>query len=135
MRRHPADTRYVWLVCGTAVLLLDTGGALASRRWGFEYRSLAPVSFILYFCAGVGGGRIAGVLAGGVAGAVTALVEATLGWALAIALGVPGSTPRLGAVATAVVVLGVVATGSGLGLVGGVLGKIVHSRLVGPSES
>jgi hypothetical protein len=127
-------TRYVWLVSGTAVLLLDSGGALASRLWGFEYRSLAPVSFILYFCAGVGAGRLAGVLAGGVAGAMTALVDATLGWGLAIALGVPGSAPRPGVVGGAAVALGVIATGYGLGLVGGALGKVVHAHLVGSSE-
>jgi hypothetical protein len=132
--RQPADIRYVWLVCGIAVLLLDGGGALAARLWGFDYRALTPVSFILYFCAGVGGGRIAGVLAGGVAGAVTALVDATLGWALALALGVPDSASRLGTVATVVVALGVVVTGAGLGLLGGMLGKLVHSRLVGPSK-
>ena len=132
--RHPADTRYVWLVCGLAVLLLDLGGGLAARLWGFEYRELAPVSFILYFCAGVGGGRIAGVLAGGVAGAVTALTDATLGWALAVALGAAGSRPRIGAVATLVVALGVVVTGAGLGLAGGLVGRLVHSHLVGSSK-
>jgi hypothetical protein len=134
MRSHPAESRYVWLVCGTAVLLFDTGAALASRGWGFDYRSLAPVWFILYFCAGVGGGRIAGVLAGGVAGAITALVQATLGWAIATALGVSGSSPPIGAVAAVMVALGVVVVGWGLGLAGGVLGKVVHSHLVGPSK-
>jgi hypothetical protein len=132
--RQPADTRYVWLVCGIAVLLLDAGGALATRLWGWEYRALAPVSFIVYFCAGVGGGRIAGVLAGGGAGAVTALVDATLGRALAIALGAPDSSPRLGALLAVVVALGVVVTGAGLGLVGGVLGRLVHSHLIGSSK-
>jgi hypothetical protein len=131
---HSADTRYVWLVCGVAVLLLDAGGVLASRLVHFEYAALAPVSFVLYFCAGVGGGRIAGVLAGGLAGAVTALVDTTLGRAVAIALGVSGSSPRLGAVATLVVALGVIVTGAGLGLVGGLVGRLVHSRLVGSSK-
>jgi hypothetical protein len=128
------DTRYVWLVSGIAVLVLDAGGALATRLWGYEYRSLAPVSFILYFCAGVGGGRLAGVLAGGVAGAVTALVDATLGWGIAIGLGVPGSAPRAGVVGALAVALGVVVTGYGLGLVGGALGKVIHSHLVGSAE-
>jgi hypothetical protein len=132
--RQPADTRYVWLVGGIAVLLLDAGGALAARLWGFEYRALAPVSFILYFCAGVGGGRIAGILAGGVAAAVTALVDATLGRALVIALAPPGSSPRLGTAATLAVALGMVVTGAGLGLAGGLLGRLVHSHLVGPSK-
>ena len=132
--RQPAAIRYVWLVCGIAVLLLDTGGALASRLWGFEYRALTPVAFILCFCAGVGGGRIAGVLAGGVAGAVTALVDATLGRALAMVLGTPGSTPPLGALTTLVVALGVVVTGAGLGLAGGLLGRLVHSHLIGSSK-
>ena len=133
MRPHRTDTRHVWLIGGIAVLLLDAGGALASRAWGFEYRALAPVSLIHYICAGVGAGRIAGVVAGGIAGAATALVDATLGRALAIALGA-GSRTQLGPIGTAVVALGVVVTGCGLGLVGGLLGKMVHSHMVGPSE-
>ena len=77
MRRRATGTRYVWLVSGTAVLVLDIGASLVSGRWGLGYAALRPVAIILYFCAGVGGGRLAGVLAGALAGAVTALVDAT----------------------------------------------------------
>jgi hypothetical protein len=132
MRRLSAEIRYVWLVGGIAVLLLDLGGALASRLWGFDARALAPVSFILYFCAGAGGGRLAGVLAGGFAGAVASLVDATLGQVLAAALGGPGSRGEIGT--AALVALGVVVTGFGLGVAGGVLGKVVHSHLADPTE-
>ena len=74
------STRYVWLICGLAVLILDTLGSLAARHWGFAYGSLSAISFLLYFCAGVGAGRLANVWAGGIAGGVTALIDATLGW-------------------------------------------------------
>jgi len=124
-------TRYVWLVCGLAVLIVDTLGALAARHWGFPYANLAPVSYILYFCAGVGGGRVAGTPAGGVAGAVTALVDATLGWGIAsLLVATPGPERALGPLVIALVVLGVVFTGLVLGLLGGVVGKFLH-RAVG----
>lgn len=124
-------TRYVWLVCGLGVLTVDTLGAVAARHWGFPYANLAPVSYILYFCAGVGGGRLAGTPAGGVAGAVTALVDATLGWGIASLLGAtPGPEPSLGVLVIALAVLGMVFTGLVLGLLGGAVGKSVH-RAVG----
>src|SRR3954468_20340818 len=132
MRRRAAGTRYVWLVCGTAVLVLDILSSLTPERWGLGYATLRPVAIILYFCAGVGGGRIAGVRAGALAGAVTALIDATLGWAIAGAMGARPETPRLGA--TALVALATITAGTGIGLVGGVLGKVVHSRLADPSD-
>jgi len=119
------STRYVWLVCGLAVLILDTLGSLAARHWGFAYGSLSAISFLLYFCAGVGAGRLAGVWAGGLAGGVTALIDATVGWAISSGLGAnrrAGITP----LTTVVVALGVVFTGWVLGLVGGAIGKAVH---------
>jgi len=119
------STRYVWLVCGLAVLILDTLGSLAARHWGFAYGSLSAISFLLYFCAGVGAGRLAGVWAGGLAGGVTALIDATLGWAISSGVGAnrrAGLTP----LTIVVVALGVVFTGCMLGLVGGAIGKAVH---------
>jgi hypothetical protein len=75
MRRRAAGIRYVWLVCGTAVLVLDT-----------------------------------------------------------LSSGARPGIPRLGASATALVALATITTGVGVGLVGGVLGKVVHSRLADPSD-
>ena len=119
------STRYVWLICGLAVLILDTLGSLAARHWGFAYGSLSAISFLLYFCAGVGAGRLAGVWAGGLAGGVTALIDATLGWAISCEVGATrgaGLTP----LTFVVVALGVVFTGWVLGLLGGGIGKAVH---------
>ena len=135
MRRRATGTRYVWLVCGTAVLALDIVASLGSGHRGIGYAAVRPVAIIIYLCAGVGGGRLAGVRAGALAGAVTALVDATLGWAFAGALGArPGAAP-LGALATPLVALATIATGFGIGLVGGVLGKVVHSRMADLSDS
>jgi hypothetical protein len=122
--------RYVWLVCGLAVLALDTLGSLAARRWDFDDGKLSAVSFILYFCAGVGGGRLAGVWAGGVAGGVTALLDATLGWAISSVLGaVPTRGAALTPLSIGFVVLGVVFTGWVLGLVGGAVGRLVRQSV------
>ena len=119
--------RYVWLVCGLAVLILDTLGAVAARHWGFSYSNLSGMSFLIYFCAGVGGGRLVGIWAGGVAGAITALIDATVGWAIASVLGAtPRGGPSLSPTAALLVVLGVVFTGWALGLLGGAVGKAVH---------
>ncbi len=129
MRWPVADNRYVWLVSGTAVLVLDILGARMPPRWVLDAAALRAVAIILYFCAGVGGGRVAGVWAGALAGAVTALVDATLGRAIMAALAARPMGPPLGAIATTVVALGTITTGLGVGLVGGVLGKLVHSHL------
>jgi hypothetical protein len=123
--------RYVWLVCGLAVLIVDSLGSLAARHWGFGYGELRPLSYIIYFCAGAGGGRVAGIRAGAAAGAITALVDATVGWAISSALGAAPKTGPLPPGAILLVVLGVVITGLGLGLVGGALGKGVHRAVAG----
>jgi hypothetical protein len=121
----------VWLVCGVTVLVIDTLGSLAARHWGIAYGNLSAISFIVYFCAGAGAGRLAGIWAGSVAGGVTALVDATLGWAISSALGATHRDgPPLAPLQLAVVALGVVLTGWCLGLLGGVAGKAVH-RSVG----
>src|SRR3954453_176129 len=134
MRRRAAGIRYVWLVCGTTVLVLDMLGSLTPEHWGLGYAALRPVAIILYFCAGVVGGRLAGVRAGALAGAVTALVDATLGWAVAGAMVARPEIPRLGATATVGVAFATITTGAGIGLVGGVLGKVVHSELADLSD-
>ncbi|MGN6393910.1 MAG: hypothetical protein ACTHM9_16905 [Gemmatimonadales bacterium] len=119
--------RYVWLVCGLAVLVLDTVGSLAARHWPFPYQNLSGISYIIYFCAGVGGGRLAGIWAGGIAGGVTALADATLGRAISIALGVVEQTgPPHRALGVALVVAIAVLTGWAMGLLGGLLGQHVH---------
>jgi hypothetical protein len=119
--------RYVWLVCGLAVLILDSLGSLAARHWGFSYGNLSVISFLIYFCAGAGGGRLVGIWAGGVAGAITALIEATVGWAISSALGAaPRGGLSLSPTAILLVVLSAVFTGWVLGLLGGAVGKAVH---------
>ena len=127
-------TRYVWLVCGLAVLTLDLAGSLAARYRGFAYGNLSAVSFLIY-CAGVGGGRLAGVRAGGTAGAVTALVDATAGWAMSSELGATAGSPsRLIGWQVVLVAAGVVFTGWVLGLVGGAVGKAVHRSVAAVSK-
>jgi hypothetical protein len=123
-------TRYVWLVCGLAVLLLDTAGSLAARHWGFAYTNLSTISYIIYFCAGVGGGRLAGVWAGGLAGSITALIDATAGWAISSAIGANRAGGPIEPTAIVLVALGVVFTGWVLGLMGGAVGKMVHRSIV-----
>lgn len=128
-------TRYVWLVCGLAVLTLDLAGSLAARYWGFAYVNLSAVSLLIYFCAGVGGGRLAGVRAGGTAGAATALVDATAGWAMSSELGATAGSPsRLIGWEVVLVAAGVVFTGWVLGLVGGAVGKAVHRSVAADSK-
>jgi hypothetical protein len=126
------SVRYVWLVCGLAILVLETIGSLAARHWGFADASLSAISYVLYFCAGVGAGRLDGVWAGGVAGAVTGLVDATLGWWISWTLGASqparSHLPPLGIV---LVALGVVFTGWASGLLGGAIGTVVHRHSKG----
>jgi hypothetical protein len=119
--------RYVWLVCGLAILILHTVGSLAAGRWGFADAGISAISYLLYFCAGVGAGRLQGIWAGGVAGAVTGLVDATLGWLISRALRGPGAAELpLAPLAIFLVGAGVVFTGWALGLLGGAVGKLVR---------
>ena len=119
--------RYVWLVCGLAILILETVGSLVARRWGFADAGICAISYLLNFCAGVGGGRLEGVWAGGVAGAVTGLVDATLGWLILRARRAPGAAELpLTPLAIFLVGAGVVFTGWALGLLGGAVGKLVR---------
>jgi hypothetical protein len=120
MRRRATGIRYVWLVCGTAVLALDIVASSASGRRGLGYAALRPVAIVIYFCAGVGGGRLAGSGRPGRRGNGPGGRHVGLG---------------NGALATALVALATIATGFGIGLVGGALGQVGHSRMADLSDS
>jgi hypothetical protein len=79
----------VILLATAAVLIFDTMGSLASRRFGFAYSRLMVGSFAIYLAVGLGtasdGSLIPCVLAGGIIG----LVDSTLGWAISWRIG-PG---------------------------------------------
>lgn len=118
----------VWAVSAAAVLVLDTGGALGSKAFGFSYASLSPLSFVIYTAAGLAAGRLAGMKAGMVAGALAGLVEATIGWAISWRIGPGRPDTRIGPEDIAVTVLIVVVTGAVFGLIGGALGQWLRAR-------
>ncbi|HJX86618.1 MAG TPA: hypothetical protein VJ277_03570 [Gemmatimonadales bacterium] len=121
MRRRATGIRYVWLVCGTAVLALDIVASSASGRRGLGYAALRP-------------SRSSSISAPA--------------WAADVSPD-PGGRPGRrgngpggrhvglgnGALATALVALATIATGFGIGLVGGALGKVGHSRMADLSDS
>jgi hypothetical protein len=118
----------VWAVSAAAVLILDTGGALGSRAFGFSYASLSPLSFAIYTAAGFAAGRIGGWKAGVMAGALTGLVEATIGWAISWQIGPGRPETQIGPHDIAVTVAIVVLTGAVFGLIGGALGHWLRAR-------
>jgi hypothetical protein len=76
-----------------AILVFDTLGSLASRRFAFAYSRLAMGSFAIYLAVGFlshsGGSVVPSVLAG----AAIALIESTAGWAISWTIG-PGRPAR-----------------------------------------
>ena len=117
--------RHVLVIAGLAILLFDVAWSIASRAFGLSYSLLAPVSFLIYACAGFAAARRAGVWLGVAGGGLVALVDATLGWTLSWIIG-PGRPPNgfEGWPATLSVIIVVVASGALLGLVGGGISKL-----------
>jgi hypothetical protein len=118
----------VWTASAAAVLVLDTGGALGSRAFGFSYASLSPLSFVIYTAAGFAAGRLGGLKAGVLAGALTGLVEATIGWTISWRIGPGRPEAEIGAQDIALTILIVVLTGALFGLIGGALGRWLRAR-------
>ena len=118
----------VWAASAAAVLILDTGGALGSRAFGFSYASLSPLSFAIYTAAGFAAGRLAGLKAGVLAGALTGLVEATIGWAISWRIGPGRPETQIGPQDIALTIVIVVLTGAVFGLIGGALGRWLRAR-------
>jgi hypothetical protein len=101
------------------ILLLDTVGSLASKRYGFAYSKLMAGSFAIYLAVGVAANTDDSIVPSMVAGALVALIESTLGWAISWKIG-PGR-PGMNAV-SASTILGTVAFVTGLGVVFGAIG-------------
>ena len=132
-------TRYVWLVCGAAILLVEALSAIALRGAWVSSEALHSLSYTLYLVAGVGAGRLepsgrvrravwAGSLAGGFTGLVGGTVSQGMRWLLGIT---PDSArwSRCGFVTLAVIA---VLTAAMLGLLGGIAGWGVR-RAVAPA--
>jgi hypothetical protein len=78
----------------TAIILIDTLGAFASRGLGFSYGYLIPVSFLTYIAIGFLVAKSATVFVAILTAAVTGFVEATIGWAISWNIG-PGRSAEL----------------------------------------
>jgi len=74
------------------ILLFDTLGSLASKRFGFAYTSLTIGSMLIYAATGYFAGRTAPLATAALAAILVGVVEATLGWAISWKIG-PGRTP------------------------------------------
>jgi hypothetical protein len=133
-------TRYVWLVCGVAIAVVECLSALALRGRYVGAEALHSLSYTLYLVAGIGAGRLdasgrlwpsvrAGGLAGAVTGLIGSLVSQTMTWWLGLGSLGPAVAPWVGVVMVALVAL---ATGGAMGLLGGIVGWGVH-RAVDPA--
>jgi hypothetical protein len=71
------------------VLLVDTVGARASRRFAFDYRWLQPVSLLIYVLTGLLAYLSDGGLSPWLSGYIVGLVDGSLGWACSARIG-PG---------------------------------------------
>ena len=78
------------LAAVAAVLLFETLGALAAKRWGFRYGNLTAPMWVLYLLLGLFVQvALLDVRLTVTVAAVAAVVEATAGWAIAARIG-PG---------------------------------------------
>ncbi|HKS04892.1 MAG TPA: hypothetical protein VJR92_01145 [Gemmatimonadaceae bacterium] len=75
-----------------AVLVLDTVGALASKRFAFPYSRLCVVSWSIYITLGYLVGTGNGLLAAAYTTFAVSLVDASVGWRIAWLIG-PGRPP------------------------------------------
>jgi hypothetical protein len=91
-------SRYVWLICGTAVVVVEVLRAVALRSDIVGGEALESLRHTLYLVAGIGAGRLevsgrvgraiwAGLQAGGVTGIVGCSVGQGLAWALGLETG------------------------------------------------
>jgi hypothetical protein len=123
-------TRYVLLVCGAAILIVEVLSALALRRGWVSAEALHSLSYVLYLVAGIGAGRLevsarvqsallAGALAGGFTSLVGSIVRQCMSWILGTEpLGI-APAPWLGFLVLAAITVPTAAT---MGLLGGIAG-------------
>lgn len=133
-------SRYVWLICGTAVVIVEALRAVALRSDIVGGEALESLRHTLYLVAGIGAGRLeasgrvrraiwAGLQAGGVTGTVGCLMSQGLAWALRLE---PRGTMVLAAAQLLVVCAVTVMTAATLGGLGGIAGWGVR-RAVDPA--
>src|SRR5258707_8094216 len=70
-----------------AVLVLDTIGSFASRRFGFNYGSLRVISWVLRIGTGFFAARYGGISLSVLVGGIVAFIDATLGWYISWIIG------------------------------------------------
>ena len=66
----------------TAVTTIDIFGSITSRKWNYNYSSLAPVSFIVYTLIGFFVGRDTNLISAIAAACLVGIYDATVGWTL-----------------------------------------------------
>jgi hypothetical protein len=114
--------RVIALGC-LAILVFDAAAALAAEALDFSYSALWPVSFLIYAVTAFTAARVARSAAvGALTGLTVAATDATLGWALSSAIG-PGKPEDDTALAIAVTVVAVSASGAVVGLIAGFAGQ------------
>ncbi|SRR5258707_10342379 len=117
----------VLVVGAIAVLVLDTIGSFASRRFGFNYGSLRVISWVLRIGTGFFAARYGSISLSVLVGGIVAFIDATLGWYISWIIG-PGRPKRkIPAKLIGGIVLWVTLTGAALSFVGGLLALGVSS--------
>jgi uncharacterized membrane protein len=104
-----------------AVLVLDTVGSLASRRYGFRYGSLTLISWALRIATGFFAARYGTIKISFFAGGAVALIDATLGWYISWKIGPGRPQGEITSDLLVNTVLVVTLTGAALGFIGGLL--------------
>ncbi len=129
--------RNVLVVCGAAILAIEVLSALGVHFGLANAEAFHSLSYVLYFVAGIGGGRLdvskhlkgalwSGVLAGGFTGVIGGIARQAMWWVFGTA---PFSTqpgPWVGILVMAAIT---VATAATLGLFGGIVGWGVRSAV------
>jgi hypothetical protein len=112
-----------------AIVTFDAAMALASKRFAFDYASIAvgAASLCIYLAIGFVAAAQGNLRSSAVAGASTGLVDATLGWSISwIIIGGEFGPPN--AVGWAATVIAVVGLTSIFGILGGGIARLFKRR-------
>ena len=101
-----------------AITLLDTLGAIASKQLGFNYTSLAALSFIIYAAVGFFATKQRDLKTGVLFAAATGLFDSTVGWKITMMLGVNAGV-KITPILWLITIIFVTGSAAVCGLIGG----------------
>lgn len=114
----------ILLIGSFSVVIFDTIGSLASRKFGFSYSYLLIGSLLIYAIVGFIATKYNGLMFAPLAGGITGFIDSTLGWYISWAIGPCRPAVEVDANYIFTAILFVVVLSTIFGLVGGFTTKL-----------